>query len=271
MRKRIVFAPLLLLTLVGCATTDGYRQFYTPGPGVTPEKVAEMRVAPPASTPQVDHIARLDDQDAYRKYTREGYQPIGYSSFTSGHLQKDNDAIDQGKMVGADLVLILDPQYTESVTTSVPLTTPTATTSYTNGMATAYGTGGSAVAFGNSTTTTYGTNTTYVPMTVNRYQYGALYFVKARLRLGVKMRGLSDQERQELQTNHGVYIETVVDGTPAYQSDILPGDIITTIDGSRIDDPVNFNELLSARVGRTVELAIIRQGKTISKMVALQP
>ena len=105
-------------------------------------------------------------------------QPIGYSSFTSGHRQKDDDAIDQGKKVGADLVLILDPQYAESVTTSVPLTTPTATTSYTNGMATAYGTGGSAVAFGNSTTTTYGTNTTYVPMTVNRYQYGALYLVK---------------------------------------------------------------------------------------------
>jgi PDZ domain len=270
MGKRIIFASLLLLALVGCATTDGYRQFYTPVPGATPEKVAEMRVAPPASTPQVAHIARLDDQGAYRKYTREGYQAIGYSSFTSGHRQEDDDAIDQATKVGADLVLIVDPRYTESVTTSVPLTTPTATTSYTNGMATAYGTGGSAVAFGNSTTTTYGTNTTYVPMTVNRYEYGALYLVKQRYKLGANCRDLSDQERQEIQTNRGVYVMTIVDGTPAYTSDILPGDVIMAVDGSGIDGGANFNELISARSGQTVELAIIRQGKTISKMVTLR-
>jgi PDZ domain len=270
MGKRIVFASLLLLTLGGCATTDGYREFYTPMSGVTSEKLAAMRAGPAAADPKLVHLAGRFDQAAQREYAREGYEVIGYSSFTSGNRQDDDDAVGQAQKVGADLVVIIGSEYAGSVTSSVPLTTPTATTSYTNGMATAYGTGGSAVAFGNSTTTTYGTSTTYVPMTVNRYQYGALYLVKVRLRLGVKMRVLSDQERRELQTNHGVYIETVVDGTPAYQSDILPGDVITTIDGSRIDDPANFNELLSARVGQTVELAIIRQGKAISKTVALR-
>jgi PDZ domain len=270
MHKRIVSASMLLLTLVGCATTDGYREFYTPVPDLTPEKVAQMRAAPLASTPQVTHLSGRFDQNAQREYMKEGYQVIGYSSFTSGHRQNDDDAVDQAKKIGADLVIILGSEYAGSVTTSVPLTTPTATTSYTNGMATAYGTGGSAVAYGNSTTTTYGTSTSYVPMTVNRYQFGALYLVKVRFHLGVRDRDLSDQERQELQTNRGVYVITVVDGTPAYASDILPGDIITALDGSRIDGLANFNELLSTRVGGTVELTIIRHGKMISKVVPLQ-
>jgi len=74
----------------------------------------------------------------------------------------------------------------------------------------------------------------------------ALYLVKRRYKLGVKDRDLSDRERQQFQTNHGVYVETVVDGTPAYQNDILPGDIITAVDGSVIDGESNLNERLSA-------------------------
>jgi hypothetical protein len=266
---KYLFALLFSLTLVGCASTDGYREFYTPAPGFTPEKVAEMRAAPSASTPQVVHAGRTDE-NAAREFARQGYKVIGYSSFTSGYSQNDDDAVEQGKKIGADLVVILGSEYAGSVTTSVPLTTPTATTSFTNGTATAYGTGGSAVAFGNSTTTTYGTNTTYVPQTVNRYQYGAAYLVKWRYTLGVNYRDLSDPERKELQTNRGVYVTTIVDGTPAYASDILPGDVISAIDGLGIGGSANFSELLSARFGRTVELEIIRQGKTISKVVTLR-
>jgi hypothetical protein len=264
-------ALFLSLTLAGCATTDGYSQFYTPVPGATPEKIAETRAAPPASIPQVVH-AGSSDENTKRRLVREGYAVIGYCSFTSGYRQNDDDAVDLGKKVGADLVVIFNTEYAGSVTSTVPLTTPTTTTSYTNGMATAYGTGGSAVAFGNSTTTTYGTNTTYVPQTVNRYQYGAAYLVKRRYRLGIaSSRDLSDHERQELQTNRGVYVEAIVDGTPAYTSDILPGDIITAVDGSGIDSDTNFGELISARAGRTVELTIIRHGTTISKSVSLLP
>jgi hypothetical protein len=269
MRKVTVLASLLLLGVTGCAT-NGYRQFYTPLPGVTPEKVAEMRAAPPLADPQVAHLAGRFDENAQREYAREGYNVIGYSSFTSAHRQDDDDAVDEAQKVGADLVVILGSEYAGSVTTSIPITTPTATTSYTNGMATAYGTGGSAVAFGNSTTTTYGTETTYVPMTINRFQYGALYLIKARFRLGVKTRELSDQERQQLQTNHGVYVLTVVNGTPAYASDVLPGDVITAVDGAVVDGPLGLNQLLSPRAGQSVDLTVLRQGKALSKTVALR-
>ena len=268
MHKYMVIFSALLGSLVGCAT-DGYRQFYTPLPGVTPQKIAEMRGGQPVSDPQVTHLAGRFDENVQREYMKKGYQLIGYSSFTSGHRQDDDDAVDQGKKLGADLVVLVEPEYAGSVTTSVPFTTPTATTSYTTGSATAYGTGGSAVAYGNSTTTTYGTNTTYVPMTVNRYQYAALYLVKGKFHLGVRDRDLSDQERQALQSNHGAYVIAVVDGSPAYENDILPGDIVSAVDGLKVDGASNLNELLAARVGQSVELTIVRQGKTISKTIPL--
>jgi S1-C subfamily serine protease len=84
------------------------------------------------------------------------------------------------------------------------------------------------------------------------------------------MRALSDQERQTLQTDHGVYVITVVDGTPAYASDILPGDILTAIDGSAIDGQEGLNQLLAARAGRSIEVTVLRQGKSISKTVSLR-
>jgi PDZ domain len=268
MRFSILFVSLL--SLAGCAS-NGYRQFYTEVPGATPEKVAARRAAPPPPTPEFVRLAGPFDDNAQRPFLRKGYEIVGYSSFTSGRQPDEDDALDQGKKVGADLVVLLAPHYVGSVTTSIPLTTPTVNTSYTNGTATVYGSGGSAVAYGNATTTTYGTNTTYVPMTVNRNEYTAVYLVKAKHRFGVRMRDLSDAERRELGTNQGLYVTTVIEGTPAFASDILPGDVIMTIEGSRIEGNDSFTALLSARSGQAVAVTLIRQGKTITKTVALGP
>ena len=112
------------------------------------------------------------------------------------------------------------------MTTHVPVTSPTTSTSHTSGTATAIGSGGTATAFGNSTTTTYGSQTSYVPMTVNRYDYGAAYFVKWRYILGAVWRDLTNEERTSLQSNSGIYITLVVDDTPAFRNDVLVEDII---------------------------------------------
>jgi membrane-associated protease RseP (regulator of RpoE activity) len=266
-----LLASALSLALLGFATTDGYRQFYTALPGVTPEGIAKARAAPPPADPQVARTAGPMNETLLRPYERQGYLPIGYSSFTSGYQQNDDDAVDQGRKHAADLVLIVGSEYSGSVTSTVPITTPTTSTSYTTGTATAFGTGGSATAFGNSTTTTYGSNTNYVPITVDRFQYGAVYLVKQRFHLGVRDRDLNDDERQQLQTNHGVYILFVVDGSPAYASDMLPGDVVTAVDGTRVDGAASMNDLLAGKAGQVVELTILRQGKTISKSVSMPP
>lgn len=267
MHKRTVPTLLLSLLLVGCATTDGYGEFFRLASGVDPTTIAARRANPPPAQPALVRLDGPFDRNVEGHYLREGYMLVAYSTFTSGYRQHDSNAVKAGKLVHPDLVVVRASRFARSITSRVPLTLPSTTTSYTSAAATAYGPGGPAVAFGNSTTTTYGTSTTYMPMTVNRFQYGAFYFVKMKWHLGVICRGLSDQERQALQTNYGCYVTLVVDGTPAYESGILPGDIITAVDGLPVEGYAGLVQVASDYMGQAITLTIARQGKTITKSV----
>lgn len=259
-----VAVTLLAAALAGCAS--GYSQFYTAVPGATPEIIAEARAAPPPTNPIVERAANFPDP---QQYANLGYSAIGYSSFNSGRNEPENNAIAQGKKVGADLVVIVNPSYTGSVTSQLPVTTPTTSTSYTTGSATAYGSGGSVTAYGNSTTTTYGSRTTYIPMTVHRRDFGAMYFVKLSYIFGVNWRDLSNDERSVLQSNSGVYVTSVVNDSPAYLNDVLVGDIITEIDGKPIYGQQVASDALAQKRGQDIDLTIFRNGQLIEKKVLL--
>lgn len=255
------------LALGACAS--GYAEFYKPVPGATPEAIAAVRVAPPGE-PVVDRVSTSGDTGALvDAYAKRGYVLIGSASFNSGKRQSEAGAIEQARKVGADLVVIMDPRYTGSTTSAMPITSPTSTTSYSSGTATAYGPGGTVTAFGSGTTTTYGTKTTYVPFTVHRSDYGAGFFIKQRWGLGVVGRDLNDAERQELQSNKGYVVRLVVDGTPAYMADILPGDIITAVNGEAVAGREHGSSLLRDRAGQKVKLSIYRRGQKLDKDVQL--
>jgi hypothetical protein len=262
---RITLVAALALTAAGCAS--GYKAFYTPVTGATPEAISQLRAAPPPSRPQLERSAPGDAEAILAAYAKRGYVMIGHSMFNSGRAESEESALRQGAEVKADLVLVLNPQYTGSVTTSIPITTPTTTTSHTTGSATAYGPAGTVNAYGNSTTTTYGSTTTHIPLTVHRTDYGAVYFVKQRFSLGAFVRDLTDSERQRLETNQGVVVLTVVDDTPAFHADILPGDMIYSIDGDRVPNQDSFSRITSEHRGRVVPIVIIRNGRTIEKSV----
>jgi membrane-associated protease RseP (regulator of RpoE activity) len=267
MRTVLVATTFATLLLSGCASTNDFAKFYTTAGATPPALVAARRAAPPG-TPQVARVAQYDESLA-TAYARQAYVLIGSTSFTSGRRESEEDAIDLGTKMGADLVVITSPQYQGSTTTNVPITTPTTTTSYTNGTATAYGSGAPITAYGNATTTTYGSETTYIPMTVHRTAYSAGYFVKLRYNFGANLRDLTDSERQLLQTNRGAYVVTVIDNSPAYNSDILPGDVILAINGQSASGYAGAIELLKTNQGRTVDVTLVRAGKTLSKRVSI--
>lgn len=270
----MIFRPALLsivallgLNLVGCAT--GYKDFYRPINGATPEMIAARRSAPPPATPAVEHAQPGSGQLIADAYMKRGYGLIGQSNFNSGRGESDGAAVRQAQEVGADLVVIMDPKYTGSVTTSVPLTLPTSSTARTSGTATAYGAGGAVTAYGNSTSTTYGTTTSYIPMTVNRSDYAAMYFVKMKASLGISGRDLNDEERQQLQTNKGIVVRLVTDGSPAYEADILVGDIIVMLDGQSVPSSGNFSALIREKAGQKITLSLVRKGQHIEKTIQL--
>jgi hypothetical protein len=262
--KRIALCALALLA--GCAS--GYQQFYRSNPSVDPTSLAERRVGPAPATPLVDHMGSYSPQ-IVSAYESNGYFPIGYSDFTSGARQWGDGAVEQGKRVGADLVVEIDPQYAGQASTVIPITTPNNSTSYTTGSATAYGPYGSTTAYGSATTTTYGTQTNYVPITIQRFEYGALYFVKVKMGFGVYTTVLTDEQRQMLQSNHGVTVNVVVRGSPAFEADILPGDIVLAMAGTQVSMPADLKAIAQQHEGQTIEVSIYRNGQTITKNVAV--
>lgn len=269
MTRRQILATMLVAfaALTGCAS--GYSKFYRPSNWVDQQKLAELRVAPPPIEPLVERARPGNPDDVLDAYAKRGYIMFGSSMFNSGFTESEGAAVQQGKYVGADLVLILNPSYTGSVTSTIPITTPTTNTTYSNGTATAYGSGGTVTAYGSGTSTTYGSTTNYVPVTVDRVDYGALYFIKHKFSLGLFLRDLNDSERQELQTNRGAVARLIVDGTPAFNADLLIGDIFTSIDGVQIENAQALSELLQARKGSAIALSFIRKGKALQKSIRL--
>lgn len=263
---KLMFVFVACAFLAGCA--NGYSQFYRPTPGATPEAIAATRESPAPSVPRLIE-AGSDPKVVVESMARDGYGVIGVASFSSGHNAPEKEALEQGSKVGADVVIVMSPSYAGSVTSSIPITTPTSQTSYTTGNATAYGSGGVVNAYGSSTTTTYGSKTDYIPFTVNRYNYGAIYLVKRKFILGVNWRDLNDAERQQLQTNQGVYVTLVVNGSPAFRSDILPGDVILAVNGQAVEGAEGATQMLKGLDGQTINLTIARNGKWIKKAVTL--
>jgi membrane-associated protease RseP (regulator of RpoE activity) len=251
------------------ACASGYQTAYRPVSAAAAEAIAARRAGPAPAEPLIERVTGQADQAFFMAYARRGYAPMGTASFVSERKESDAAAVQQARTVGADLVVIAEPVHRGSSTRNIPLTLPTTTTAHSSGTATVYGSGGTATAYGNATTTLYGTQTSIIPITVNHTGYGAVFFVKQRLALGVHTRPLTDPERARLQSNKGVVIMNVVDGSAAYNADLLVGDIILNIDGEVVTTSEAMNALLGQKKGRTVRIKFNRDGKELEKEVTL--
>jgi len=264
---RCLLIALSTLLLAGCA--NPYKQFYRPNPNLAANADARTMpgVLPPEGPLQI--FTTADIQRDVREMRRRGWFVIGVASFNSGGQGvTEGNLRAQAATVGAQAVLI-SSKYTNTVSGAVPLVLPNNSTSYTSGTATAYGPGGVVNAYGNSTTTTYGTTTTMLPYSVNRYDYGAAFFVRMRQRLGLYPKALDDAERQRLQTNSAVAVDFVVDGSPAFRADILPGDYVLSLAGQSPGGPEEFLKQVKDHEGEEVELVLLRGDQKITKRVQI--
>jgi hypothetical protein len=238
-RRSVLIAALLL---PGCAANP-YAQFYHPNSELVLRTVPQRRLHPPPETPEL--LRGNNPQEDIPALQADGWVDIGESNFNGTKLD-DDEAIDQGRKVGADRIVMYG-KLTSTEHTSIPLTLPTTQTSVTNGTATAYGPGGVVNAYGSSTTTTYGTQTTYLPMTIRRYDALAVYWVKVRYAFGGMFRDLSPSESQHVGTVNGTTVAVVVRGSPAAAAGILPGDVILKADGEPVIDGAHLTDFLQAR------------------------
>ncbi|HTD46140.1 MAG TPA: trypsin-like peptidase domain-containing protein, partial [bacterium] len=74
----------------------------------------------------------------------------------------------------------------------------------------------------------------------------------------------------KLGTDHGVVVRQVEPKAPAERAGLQPGDIITAVNGDRIDNWNTFvHDVVSKKIGDTIRLTVIRDGKSQTLSVTL--
>ncbi|WP_370258757.1 hypothetical protein [Marinobacter nauticus] len=144
---------ILLFVLSGCSI--GHKKFFYQTAPTT---------YPPTEEVLVFEYQNVDIKEIYELLYSD-YLIIGKSAF-NGPYESPHDAVQFAKSIGAD-VFISTSQFAQTKTSFVNIDTPDTTTTSFSG----YGAGGSF----SGTATTFGTQTTTVPITVDRYDQEGLY------------------------------------------------------------------------------------------------
>lgn len=247
--------------LQGCATP--FAQFYYDQTGGT--DISKLPSVVLATGEPLLYQGRDQEQDALNML-ENNHKLVGYSSFNAGNVDQGG-AILQAKKVGASIV-ILYSKYTGSVSGVVPLTLPDTSSSSISVRGATHGPGGYTPYSGTAYTTTYGSKTTYIPYTVHRSDYVATYWVKMKSPIfGVHIGELTPEIRQKIGSNRGMLVYAVIKGSPAYEADIISGDVLRTIGDISIFDYASFQKALLEYQGKEVNVTILRDKKEITKSI----
>lgn len=267
-----LFLLALAITL-SCVRPNPYSNFYH-STGALPTVYAPgdfESVNGPARIYKYSSSITQDNQAMFEN----GYIEIGYSSFNgSASSYSESDIQKQASVIGASIVLVKSA-YTNTRTGAIPYTVQNpGQTIYSNstGTANAYGSGGWATGTYSGTTTTYvpgGTSTYSIPYSVDRYDFGATYWIrKTKIHFGAYYSDLTNQLRVSLQRNQGVVITLIIKQTPAWDANLLPGDVIIRLNGRVVADAQEFTNLLTGNAGQSITLDIVRNGE--NKMITLR-
>jgi serine protease Do len=250
---KILFVTLLLL-VTGCAS-NGYQDFYTSY--IDPKADPNLESLGENKEPQV--FGTDDFKRDIRILRGKRYVVVGQSSF-NGSYEDINNAVAQAKKIGATLVLS-NSEYTNTQSSTSDLFIPNSQTTYHSG--TVYG--GSSSARYSGTSTTYGSTTVPVTTHQRRYDQSAFYFVKRtnELKLGVEVAELLPEERLEIGRNTGALIYVVMEGSKAFNSNVMEGDVLIAIDAKQVknrDHAVKlFGEIPEGQ--SSIALTVIRKGE----------
>lgn len=253
---------LLLVALIGCAANP-YQDYYTDQTGgANLSAMTDQVVLLPNGDEPIIRQGTSIDADNLAMY-ENGYQLVGYSNF-NGVEAAQSGLISQAKLVRATHVISYQV-YSNTVSGSMPLVLPGLPQQQTtNHSGSIYGSGGYANYSGTSTTTVQGQPTvTSIPYSVNRFDFGASYWVRLRQKpgFGTAWTPLSDETRRRLGTNRGCEITIVYNDTNAYYSDVLRGDVLIAVAGEPVANPEQCANAMEKNRGSTVKMEFLRDGE----------
>lgn|GEM_PF-937649 len=243
----------LLAVLLSACVANPYARSYI-GQSAPRSIASDLRL--------IHGVNPLDDE---MRMMEDGYERIGHSAF-NGRFAGEQEAISQAKSVGAEVVIVYS-KYSHQDAGVIPLSLPSIQTS----TATAEQGGGNAGPLSLSAiTSAVGSVATMLPYKLDRYDQAATYWRKPPVHvMGVFVRELTADERRKIRTDNGVAVQAVVNGSPAFDANILRGDTIAKIGDAEIRELPDYRQAIKQHAGSSVNVVIIRDGKTINKQVTL--
>ena len=221
------------------ASTSNVSKFYNSANWPEDEK-QNFEYLKPGEQVQVLEVA--PGLESYQLYNAQGYSAIGQSIFRDWDVPKDS-LINQAKKVGATFVTFskyADSSITYSVKDNL------------NNLA-------NTVNPKNLATIIDPNNLGII------YSYEVLFYVKDNYTknpniFGFKISSIPLETRKTYQRNTGAYVENVVEGSRAYNANVLLEDVIIAINGNPISTLNDFFEIKEKELKKTkvLELKILR-------------
>lgn len=221
---KLIFCLISATLLAACVVTQsGYEKFYSPL--LDPNTLQEVELLAEGEEPLVIKSTSLDNDISMLMSKK--YIPIGRSAF-NGVLEDEKNVISQAKRLGAKVVLT--------------------NARYTNTESSTYSGYGDQILTSN----------------YSLHDQTAIYFVKSnqKYRFGIKFRSLTQDDRIRFGRNTGAVVLVVIEGSPAFNANIIGSDLLVSVDGQAVTDPVHAVKLLNAVPEEHQEsiLRIIRNG-----------
>lgn len=266
--RKIFILILISCFFIGCASP--FAEFYNDEMGGL-----DISLPPHNKTyefsnkePEIIRANANELDENFISMIEKGFQRVGHSNFNAGNIN-ENGVIIQAKKVHASVILMYS-KFSHTESGILPLTLPDSQTSNTYSSGSVYGSGGGYANYSeSSTTTTNGSTTTYIPYNTDRYFYYASYWVKIKtpFSFGIFSRDLSPETRRKLGRNNGRLILAVLKNGPAWDANILIGDILIKIGDIEIGGLESLEKLVKKFGGHEVQVELIRDGKIIKKLV----
>jgi serine protease Do len=272
----------LMLVVAGCASTSSVKQFYESDPNLN-QTLSNLE--PWSGELKILQVSEPSEE--WKNAERNSYKLFGRSRFYgASSYDPVPDIRKHGTEIEADLAIWVK-SFKDTVTGTMPTyawvpgTTSTTTASgNVNSNASGYLSGlggntylnldGNSQISGQSTTTTSGrmvpTGTQSYSVERSNYYVG-FYRKHKKNRLGISWNELSDEMKKKLETNSGIVIRIIKRNSPAFDADLLEGDIIMEMNNSKVSYS-NLLDLIS-NSGNEATFKIIRNDKEIEKKVVL--
>jgi len=223
---RIIFL-IFILFLAGCSTSP---KKPPPNPFIEYYEQQYDGVLPPTITVETYSSENYDQENFIDQLYTEGYQTIGCSSWTGRKRNVDN-AVAFAQEIGATYVIYLYKFITNDARIIYLGDRP-------------------------------------IPVGGDKYENNACFLINKNIYKnvwGIFTETLTAAEKTNYQTNRGLVVRRVVNKSPAFDANIIPGDIILKIDDFEM---INYDDLNKVDKNKTDNvLKIIRAGSEIQILV----